>query len=868
MNRMLNQPFCKFLLSLSFWIFLLTNSHSSIAQINNDSIMLDTNSWVERKRLLHEIIVSSSKISEKRMQTSLSIDQIDFSSNIKTSALTAFDQIENMKGVHSISPSLGFKVMNARGFSNTTNVRFVQLVDGIDMQSPHIGAPIGNALGMHDLDFDKVELLSGSAWALYGMNATNGLVNVKTKNPFDYQGLSVQQFLGVNHVGENNDLSPSFFNQTGFRFAQSYKNKIAFKVLGTVTSGMDWLADNINDLGSNLNSSTSLFGEENPAYDGVNSYGNESPNRRTLYLNGKNYVVSRTGYKEKEVSNFNILNFKGDLVFSYRPKSGHELTLSGKGALINTLYQRSNRFRLENYKLFQTSMYYLAPFWEWKSYFTNENTGASYNLRSLAENMDRSFRSDDQWFNVYSEGYLNAVNNGNTVAYSHEIARVLADDGRLIPGSKAFENKKAELTSINNWDYGAALKVKSSLIHNEGLIHWDKLYAGLFKYLGIKLHTGIDQRTYLVIPDGNYFINPVDSFSNLYYSKVGGFTSIIKHFQKPNLIASATIRVDKTNFFDVKFNPRFSLVYVPTKKISIRSSYQSGYRFPSIFEGFSNIKSGGVQRIGGLQIMSNGIFENAYLKSSIESFQSQVNNDVNSLGLSQNQAIVKNKNLLVKNTYTYLQPEFIQTFEFGVRSLSCRKRLFVDLDLFGSVYDNFIAQVEANIPKTLIQDSIAYYLFDKSLQNRYRLWTNSKSKIYCYGLNLSLKYQFSETIYGNGNVSYLRFQKTEMNDGLEDGFNTPKWMVNASLTMDELWKSLGISVTGRYQSKYEYMSFLVNGEVPSFWTIDINANYYFKNSNVIMKIGANNLLNRGYYTILGGPKIGGMYYISMVYQGK
>lgn len=53
----------------------------------------------------------------------------------------------------------------------------------MDNQAPHLGAPIANALGANDLDIDKIEIIPGTAAALYGMNAINGLANIQTKNP-------------------------------------------------------------------------------------------------------------------------------------------------------------------------------------------------------------------------------------------------------------------------------------------------------------------------------------------------------------------------------------------------------------------------------------------------------------------------------------------------------------------------------------------------------------------------------------------------------------------------------------------------------------------------------------------------------------
>ena len=48
------------------------------------------------------------------------------------------------------------------------------------------------------------------------------------------------------------------------------------------------------------------------------------------------------------------------------------------------------------------------------------------------------------------------------------------------------------------------------------------------------------------------------------------------------------------------------------------------------------------------------------------------------------------------------------------------------------------AQVEANIPHTTIEDSIPFYLYDKKKQDRYRLWTNSKTVSYNYGGTLGI----------------------------------------------------------------------------------------------------------------------------------
>lgn len=489
------------------------------------------------------------------MQSPISIEQLKSAEAKNMGAPSIFEALENVKGVQIITPSLGFKVINTRGFANTTNVRFAQLVDGIDNQAPHLGAPIANALGANDLDIDKIEIIPGTASALYGLNSINGLANIQTKNPFEHQGISIQQLTGVNHVGNIDRFSPKIYSQFNLRYAQAFSEKIAVKFNASTTGGTDWVADDRTDLAPNLNASTNLYGADNPAFDEVNGYGNESANRKTLSLNGKNYVVARTGYRETDISDYDIKNYKADVGLYFRPKKDHELAVTYKTALINTIYQRSNRFTLDNYTLNQFAVDYHTPVFQVKGYVTSENTGDSYNMRSLAENMDRAYKSDDKWFADYSTAYKNAVANGSSVADAHRIARTTSDQGRFEPGTPAYEAKKEELININNWDIGAALRVKSSLVHAEGLLNWDKLFADFFQKIDAKLLSGFDYRTYIIVPDGNYFINPVHADENLTYQKTGAFTQLTKDLFNQKLRLGATLRMEKADYFEAKFTP-------------------------------------------------------------------------------------------------------------------------------------------------------------------------------------------------------------------------------------------------------------------------------------------------------------------------
>jgi outer membrane receptor protein involved in Fe transport len=631
---------------------------------------------------LKEVVVTASRFAENLLVAPVTISKLTSREARNSPQPSLFDAVGSLKGVHMITPSLGFKILDTRGFSNTTNVRFVQLIDNIDNQSPHIGAPIATALCPGDLDITNVEIIQGVASALYGLNATNGLANIITKNPFEFPGLSVQQQLAVNHLNDHNNVTAKLFAETAVRWAHILSQHWAVKINAGFVTANDWVANNLDDLNPNANKSTGLVGLDNPGYDAVNSYGNESSNRRTISLGGKNYVVARSGYAERDVADYNLKNYKGNLSLYYRPGSKSTYTYNYRVAQINNIYQRSNRFRLQNYLLQQHSFQFNSPKFQARTYLTSENTGDSYNLRSMAENLDYTYKNTNQWYSDYSNAFNDAFGGGASAAVAHREARTAADLGRPQPGTSTFNEKMNVLQQVNNWDAGAALKVRAHLLHAEASVNMAEVFHTPFNWFA-----GADYRNYIIIPDGNYFINPSDSNSNLQYRSYGLFMHGTKDFLKQKLQVGLAVRTTKYDYFNLKWNPRVTVVYNHKKNEVFRFSYQKGYRFASIFEGFSNINSGGVKRVGGLKVMSNGIFENSWTKISIDAFVAAVNNDVNTAGLTQSEAIENNSDKLQRNTYSYLRPEQMHSLEVGYRHLWFG-RLILDGDFYYNFYRN------------------------------------------------------------------------------------------------------------------------------------------------------------------------------------
>ncbi|WP_229311206.1 TonB-dependent receptor plug domain-containing protein [Larkinella soli] len=819
-----------------------------------------------RRIQLGEVVVSASRIPETILKSPVAIERLDARQIRQSAQPSWFDAIENLRGVQLLTSSLGFKVYNTRGFANPTNVRFVQMVDGRDNQAPHIGSPVAGALAPSDLDISRVEVLPGAASALYGMNALNGLVNLITKNPFDSPGLSVSQKTGVNHVGEAG-TGARLFSETSLRYALAPGSRLAFKINLVYQTGYDWLARSTADLNPGANASLGLFGGDNPGRDRVNAYGDESANRRTLTLGGKRYVVARTGYLEEETTDYRLRNLRGDLALHYRIVPGLELAYTYQGATIDNVYQRTNRFRLENYRLDQHALTLLSPSVQFRAYHTRENTGRSYNIRSMAENIDRGFKPDDQWFADFSRQFNAATAAGQSVPAALQLARAGADQGRLQPHSAAFEQEVETLRQINNWDRGAALQVRTWMAHLDGQVEPTRvLWKSFADRTGLQLLAGFDFRQYVVYPDCNYFINPESPGKNLVYRKGGGFVQAARSFFGERLRLTGSLRVDGNSYFNARTNGRLSAVFSPSETHSVRVSYQNGYRFPSLFEAFSNVNSGGVKRVGGLPLMARGIFERSYFRTSIDAFQAAINSDVNTGRLTTAQAIEKNRGLLKPNTYTYLKPERVNSAEIGYKGYWLKNKLFVDADAYYNVYRNFMAQVEANIPNGPDPDSVAYYLADRTRQSRYRLWTNSRTTVFNYGAGLGLRYSFRGSWMVSGNATLARLSRKESGDGLEEAFNTPRWITNLSFGNSNLWRGLGVSVAYKHQSAFLWQSSLATGRVPAVHTVDAQAGYRLRSLRLDLKLGATNLLNRPYVTFVAGPSVGGFYYLTFIRQ--
>lgn len=838
--------------------------------------------------LVNEVVVSASRQQEKLLRSPVAIEKLDIRALKETPSSTFYDALGNLKGVQMTTAGLTFKVFNTRGFNVPNNFRFMQLVDGVDNQAATLGVPLGNAIGPTELDISSVEVTPGASSALYGMNAINGMSNLVTKNPFQYQGVSVYQKVAVNHVGD--DGGARLLTETAVRYAQAYSSWFAWKVNLSYMQGTDWYADNHSDFSPQSKANPDfpqLSGVNNIANDAWNKYGDNS-NLQVIDKDGRAYNVHRTGYWEKDiVGDFTVKNKKADFSFNFRLPKKVELSASYRYGEMDGFFQRGNRIGLRGVTVQNAKLELVHPDFTVRSYISIENTGNSYNMNPLADNLEKSFKPDKKWLSDYTSGLNNALTAGSDLVAAHQAARAFADAGRWTPGTPAFDAQVAKIKSINDWDIyptskdpnntsgGAALLQKSRFYHTEGT--WN-----LRKYIHFAdVLVGADYRTYEIIPDGNNFVDfsrPADKRNtpggkNIWYGKYGGFAQISKTFFNDALKLTGSLRYDKNEQFDGKINPRIAAVYSIKDKHNFRISWQNGFRFPSLFEAYSFVNNGQVRRVGGLAFIEEGLgyFKNSFLTSTVDAFGVAVNKTINAEHISKDAAAAKNAGILKVANLDPIVPEQITSFEAGYKAVLLDNKLFVDVDGYYSSYKHFIGQIEAVVPKTgnvnTPDQTVLNQMLDKSLQDRYRVWTNSKSTVNNYGFAIAVTYDIYKgyTVSGNANYNKLAQDKTK-DDALIPGFNTPDWFTNVSLGNRNVVKNIGFNVVWHWQNTFYWQNLFGNGDVPAYNTVDAQITYRVPKINTSFKLGASNILNSKYFQYVGGPTIGGLYYLTLTYD--
>jgi len=856
---------------------------------------------------LKEVRVVDTRITQKQKEAALTVEALDMISIKETPSANFYDALGALKGVDITAASLGFKVINTRGFNSTSPVRSLQIIDGVDNQSPGLNFSLGNFLGSSELDIMKVEIIQGASSAYYGPNAFNGVISMTTRNPFMQQGLSIQYKFGERQLFENS-----------IRYADKFQNKagkdiFAFKINLSYMKAQDWEADNMAAVDGTIRSN-------NPGgYDAVNRYGDEDTggnlNDVRNSFNDKIYnypglgKFHRTGYLERDIVDYNTRNLKAQSSIHFMLDNKTEFIYGTNYSTGTTVYQGDNRFSLKNIQFWQNKIELrVKDKFFLRAYNTSEDAGDSYDAVFTAIKLqEHNGVKNDDWYSQNIGSYKNnwtfswddvdfgfiqqldsisydtitglpgyyfsyvvngdafsldefsnlsdSVIDANTdiIIAAHDATRAQTDlsTNRLVPGSEDFNEKLSEITSKIPLDGGTGFYDKSALSH----IHTEYQFNPDFGVIKI----GANFRQYKPDTKGSLFI---DSTSMIINNETGIYSGIETDLLGNVLKLSATIRADKNENFDLNFSPAASLVYKPSEKDIIRFSFSSAIRNPTLSDQYLFYNVGRAILIGNLNGHGTDYGENLVTIESLINYYLPA---------------YPSKDSLQFFSVKPIQPEKAKSAEIGYRTTLFNK-FYIDANYYHSRYTDFIgykigAKFIGGDTINIAQDT-GYFINSTSIQ-AYRMAANSENTVTTQGASIGINYYFHSKYSLMGNYSWNKLNEEGTEDPIIPAYNTPEHKYNLGFSGRDIHfsnsklflRNFSFSINYKWVEGFTYEgSPQFTGSVPTYDLVDVQISKKLPELNATLKIGSSNLLNNRHYEVYGGPFIGRMSYCSILFE--
>lgn len=812
---------------------------------------------------LDEVVISASRTPERIFESPVTVERLGLKEIKSTSSVDFYDGLENLKGVDVNTNSLTFKSVNTRGFATFANNRFMQLVDGMDNSTPALNFPIGNLVGMIETDVQSVELLPGASSALYGANAFNGILFMQSKNPFDYAGISTYYKQGITSQKAAGDNT---YRDFGVRAAYKFSNKFAAKVNFGYLKGTDWAAN--SEVDKNSDGGTRAT---NINYNGVNVYGDIVFTNIRAAAGGLGVVpnvnVSRTGYDEKDLTDYNAESIKADWGLYYRPfENDFEISYVGKAGTGSTIYQGTNRYHINGFFQEQHKLEIKNRNFFIRGYVVGDKAGKSYDMEATAIQINRAWKSDTQWFGDYISNYVGATFAGATEEQAHAAARAAAENGRFEPGSPEFIAAYNKSINDPNLVTGSKFQDASKYYHADGNYNFSHLTDIA------EIQIGGSYRKYSLNSSGTIY---TDSDGPINYSEYGVYSQIQKNLELSDALdlkLTGSIRYDKSEYFDGFFSPRISAGLTVNKNHNFRASVQTGFRNPTTQDLFIGLDTGAYVLVGSAS-------------DNLDRFSRTYNISASGQLLGQPATVTQTGGAGYTNSYTaasalaaaaagnadllqvanpgLIKPEQISTAEVGYRGKF--SHLIVDFSAYYNKYKDFISQGRVISPfyGTVGDGTLSFEAIKNRDYQIYGSYTNAEADVKSYGASIGLSTKVLGNFDLSGSYTYAKLDFDQAKyPSFVTNFNTPEHKFKASFGNTELFKNFGFNVSYRFSDDYFWEATFGDGVVPEYHVLDAQINLIVPSLKSTFKVGGTNLTGKEYTTAFGTGFIGSMYYVS------
>ncbi|MEI6311757.1 MAG: TonB-dependent receptor [Bacteroidota bacterium] len=341
---------------------------------------------------LNVVVVSASRRKEKLIDAPASVTVLTADKIITNTPLTVTDNLKKVPGVDIMQTGLYASNVVVRGFNNIFSGSLMTLVDNRIASVPSLKVNAFQLIPTAQGDISKMELVRGPGSALYGPNASDGVLYIETKSPLDMDkkisvgishtfGISDQKYI----YASRDSLAPpaqsprTWVYTPELRIAAKPTDWFGIKVSGSYATGSDWKYYDPNEpkVGDLLWYGTAYNGSIFKNDSIIVDRNNDGTIRYDTVING----VKDTGYVKnaKFDRDFKVRKYNFDARLDF--KISKTMTLILNGGLSNGTNIELTGLGAGQAK--NWSYYYAQARFKWKNlfvqyYLNGSNSGQTY----------------------------------------------------------------------------------------------------------------------------------------------------------------------------------------------------------------------------------------------------------------------------------------------------------------------------------------------------------------------------------------------------------------------------------------------------------------------------------------------------------
>lgn len=596
------------------------------------------------------------------------------------------------------------------------------------------------------------------------------------------------------------------------------------------------------------------------------------------------YYQPAPGYSEQQLTDYPTKSLKLNASLHYRVNDQVEAILQANWGKGSTVYTAADRYNIQNFTLGQYKAELRGDNFFVRGYTTRENSGDAHALGVLGSLMSQRYLQTaigagapsfvqnaytqyaGAFLTAYQQAMQGGADHGTAVGVAQNAANTYAGtgregwmadamtpalaaaDGMFLPGGTEFEATIADIKT-RAIPAGANFLDRSNMYHAEGMFNFKQQIDPAI----VELIAGANYRVYDLNSEGTLFARD-DNDDEFNIREWGAYVQAGRNFNDVFKL-TASVRYDKNENFKGQFSPRISGVLTVADNHNFRASFQRGFRIPTTQNQYIDLLTPQARLVGGLPL-----FRERY---------NMVSNPVYALSDIQSGDITPYQ-------FKAWEPEKVETYELGYKSV-IDNRLFLDLFYYYNrflTFEGITVLVQLKDPNGSVAD-----LADPTRRNVYSMPVNAPQVLKNSGWGIGLDYVIGRGYTLTGNVT----QNVLLNDDElqeEDPafitfFNSPKYRFNVGFSNRDINRTgWGFGLTFRHQTE-----FLWNGSIgtpavnigrhsmiPAYSTFDAQVSKKIPAIKSIVKLGGTNIGNKLYTTSWGNPSVGGVYYVSLLFD--